>query len=104
MYVNQHNKNVTKWIIQVSEETGLSVSVSSIAGIDSLYDDSKIPAFHGIRIIYRTELLGGNLRSELVGTTDLAAWIDYDDLGTLPLVGVAEYGVKLAYGDHTSEI
>ena len=72
--------------------------------IDSLHDDSKIPAFHGIRIIYRTELLGGNLRSELVGTTDLAAWIDYDDLGTLPLVGVAKYGVKLAYGEYKSAI
>ena len=91
-------------IREVLEETGLSVCASSIAGIDSLHDDSKVPAFHGIRIIYRTKLLGGELCSELLGTTDLAAWVDYDDLSELPLVDVAEYGVRLAYGEHTSEV
>lgn len=84
-------------IREVGEETGLSVSAVSIAGIDSLHDDSRAQEFHGIRIIYRTRLLGGSLRSELSGTTDLAAWFDYDDLSTLPLVDVAEYGFKLAY-------
>ena len=84
---------------EVNEEAGLAVEATSVAAVDSLYDGASTPAFHGIRIIYRTNLLGGNLRSEIVGTTDLAAWVDYTDLKSMQLVDIAEHGVALAFTD-----
>lgn len=81
---------------EVKEETGLDVRAREIAGIDCNAVDIEQTAYHGIRIIYRTRLIGGVLTPELDGTTDRCEWLAFDQLNDLPLVDLAQAGVRLA--------
>ena len=82
---------------EVEEETGIIVSATSIAGVDSLLDTSCTPEFHGIRILYYTKVLGGELANEVSGTCDKAAWFSLEETSRLPLVGLAKVGLELAF-------
>eukprot|EP00112_Aurelia_sp_Birch-Aquarium-sp1_P003435 Seg13836.2 transcript_id=Seg13836.2/GoldUCD/mRNA.D3Y31 product="ADP-ribose pyrophosphatase" protein_id=Seg13836.2/GoldUCD/D3Y31 len=82
-------------IREVEEETGLIVKVISICHVDSIVDVSGDDDFHGIRLIYNVEVIGGELRNELKGSTDLAAWVSSDELKNIKLVDLAEVGVSL---------
>lgn len=55
---------------EVEEETGLRIQVKSIAGIDTILDAFGDSEFHGIRIIYHADIIGGSLRDETSGSTD----------------------------------
>ncbi len=50
-----------------------------------------------VRIIYRTEIVGGSLRHETDESTDRAAWCTREDLSSLPLVELGRLGVELAF-------
>ena len=80
---------------EVREETGLDCEAISIAAIDSIHDPSGDRPFHGIRIIYKVKVIGGELRDELSGTTDLCGWQPLDSLENITLVDLAEVGVRL---------
>ena len=80
---------------EVEEETGLIVAAKSVAAIDSIHDGSQEGDFHGIRIIYETELLGGALRYEIDGTTDECRWCSRSDIESLTLVDLAATGVQI---------
>jgi 8-oxo-dGTP diphosphatase len=82
---------------EVNEETGFVVKPMGVAGIDSFHEEHDDHDFHGIRIIYHTHLIGGTLRFELEGTTDLCAWWSLDDALGLPLVDLVEVGLALAF-------
>lgn len=82
---------------EVNEETGLVVKPCGVAGIDSFYEEYEDHDFHGIRILYYTELISGTLRNELSGSTDLCAWWSLDEARTLPLGDLAEIGLELAF-------
>ncbi len=82
---------------EVREETGLIVRPLETAGIDSFYAKEGEREFHGIRIIYRTELLGGVLRYEVDGTTDLCAWWSLEEAKQLPLVDLVSVGLEIAF-------
>lgn len=83
---------------EVEEETGLIVAAVGLAGIDSFTDDVPDRAFHGIRIIYRAKLIGGALRNESDGTTDLCQWHRIDTLGKLPVVDLVEAALPMIVG------
>ena len=53
--------------------------------------------YHSVRVIYRTEIIGGELRDETEESTDRAAWCAREDVGAMPLVGLGRLGVKLAF-------
>ena len=61
-------------IREVKEETGLDVISKSIAKIDSITVKKEEEDFHGIRIIYNVEVVGGKITHEKSGTTDLCQW------------------------------
>jgi 8-oxo-dGTP diphosphatase len=82
-------------IREVEEETGLYVRATALAGIDSIHDVSGDDDFHGIRIIYDSEVTGGSLRHELSGSTDLCAWHDLPLDPSLKLVDLALAGCGL---------
>ncbi|MEM9088650.1 MAG: NUDIX domain-containing protein [Cyanobacteria bacterium P01_F01_bin.53] len=84
---------------EVNEETGLIVAPTNIATINSLYDDSGKTDFHGIRILYHTQLLGGELCYELEGTTDKCQWWTQQELANLQLVDISQLAVKLLFGE-----
>jgi 8-oxo-dGTP diphosphatase len=88
---------VDAMVREVHEETGLAVRPLGIAGIDSFYADDTDRAFHGIRIIYHTELIGGGLRHEVDGTTDLCAWWSLEEARRLPLVDLVTVGLGMAF-------
>lgn len=81
---------------EVAEETGLVVVVGEQLGIDSLVHDSSHGPSHALRVVYRGEVVGGELRPEPAGSTDEAAWIPIARLGSLPLVELARTALAWA--------
>ena len=55
--------------------------------------------YHSVRIVYRTEIVGGELRDETDESTDRAAWCTRDELETMPLVELGRIGMRIAFGD-----
>ena len=76
--------------------------LQEIVTIDSNLVDLDDRSYHGIRILYDALLLGGELRNEANGTTDLCAWLTGEEINRLPLVGLAKVGVRLALGSTAS--
>ncbi|MEU2422479.1 NUDIX hydrolase [Streptomyces sp. NPDC007851] len=84
---------------ELMEETGYRIEVTGLLGIDSFRQRfargtalSRTTDHHGVRIIYSGEVVGGELRHEVNGSTDMAAWHDLDavpDLRHIRLVDVA---------------
>ncbi|MEU2619801.1 NUDIX hydrolase [Streptomyces sp. NPDC007157] len=84
---------------ELMEETGYRIEVTGLLGIDSLRHHFAaegplcLPTdHHSVRIVYTGEIVGGELRNEVNGSTDMAAWHDLDavpDLRHIRLVDVA---------------
>jgi 8-oxo-dGTP diphosphatase len=91
-------------IRELAEETGLAGEIVDLAGVDSWAgrfvnpEDGLDTEFHGIRIIFRVRVTGGELRNEIGGSSDLCAWVSRADATTLPLVELANVGIGLAFG------
>lgn len=83
-------------IREVAEETGLRVAVRSIAGVDSIHDAvNRREDFHGIRILYHVDVIGGELRHEPSGSTDRCEWHALPIASTTKLGDLAEVGIRL---------
>lgn len=80
---------------EVEEETGLKIRVKSVAGIDSIVVNRDYEDFQGIRIIYHADIIGGDLRHELSGSTDRCDWHPLQPFPDLKLVELTEIGVRL---------
>ncbi|TML29327.1 MAG: NUDIX domain-containing protein [Actinobacteria bacterium] len=70
------------------EETGLSTEVLRLRDVVSDVAFLRRPdaLMHTDRILYDVKVTGGELRPEIGGTSDLAAWIEPDQLAHLPLL------------------
>ena len=87
---------------ELREETGLDGRIVKLLAVDSLQRVVRPEAgvehdYHSVRIIYRTEIVGGALRHETDESTDRAAWCTREVLATLPLVELGRIGVGLAF-------
>jgi ADP-ribose pyrophosphatase YjhB (NUDIX family) len=74
------------------EETGLSIKDPVLLDVAS--DVRRRPngdRIHTVRVLYTVTLNGGNLRDEVVGTTNQAQWFNVQ---TLDDVNVAEYALR----------
>jgi ADP-ribose pyrophosphatase YjhB (NUDIX family) len=86
---------------ELDEETGLGGEVAELLGVDSLSarfasaQDGQPTDFHGIRILYRVRITGGELRDEFGGSTDAARWVALTDLPALPHVSLVDEAVRL---------
>lgn len=84
---------------ELLEETGYRIEVTGLLGIDSRHHRfvresllARVTDHHHVRIVYSGEIAGGELRNEVNGSTDMAAWHDLDavpDLRHIRLVDVA---------------
>lgn len=79
---------------ELTEETGFTGEVESLAFVDSRTGPAR-PArgygpWHGIRIVYRVRITGGELRDESDESTDRAAWFTIAEARELPLGELAE--------------
>lgn len=85
---------------ELTEETGLTGEVESLAGVESWVRRGPVPGgvgvdFQAIQIIYRVRVTSGTLKDELEGSTDAAAWFSRDELREIPVVGLVEAGLRL---------
>ncbi|WP_026423938.1 NUDIX hydrolase [Actinokineospora inagensis] len=94
---------------EVTEETGYAVRIDALLGIDSvrrhftrtglrraLAKAGNATDWHGLRIVYAATVIGGELRFEENGSTDMAAWVDLADLSTLDRTDLVDTGLALA--------
>jgi len=85
---------------ELEEETGLTGRIDDILGIFSrVYPRSRAAAgadLHFVGFLYRVSVTGGELRDELAGSSDGAAWFVPDDLAAVRLVGVARDAIRRA--------
>jgi ADP-ribose pyrophosphatase YjhB (NUDIX family) len=99
---------------ELHEETGLTGRIVELLAVDSIQrtlrgvergrlglEDRGEVDYHAVRIVYRTEITGGELRNETDESTDQAAWRSRDDVAALPLVELGRLGVELAFGTTT---
>jgi 8-oxo-dGTP diphosphatase len=89
-------------IRELEEETGLRGEIEEIAGVFShVYPKSRAAQgrdLHFLGILYHVRIVGGELRDEVDGSTDTAAWLTRAELAERRLVEIARYGVDLGFG------
>jgi 8-oxo-dGTP diphosphatase len=87
---------------ELAEETGLVGEIASLAGIDSLVYPSTVThdgaEVHAIWFVYRVHVVGGDLRDEVDGSSDVCAWVTRDELAVLPTVPVLDRSLPLVFG------
>ncbi|MEU6671763.1 NUDIX hydrolase [Streptomyces sp. NPDC046727] len=85
---------------EVTEETGYRIEVTGLLGVDShrLVGDPRVGRrrdHQGLRIVYEGEITGGELRYEIGGSTDFAAWHDVDAVPGLVRVPMVDIALRL---------
>ncbi|MFD7699397.1 NUDIX hydrolase [Streptomyces caelestis] len=85
---------------EVEEETGYRIEVTGLLGVNSTR--RTFPArfgrsvdHHGVRLVYEGRITGGELRNEIGGSTDLAAWHPLDAVPDLVRVRMVDIGLRL---------
>lgn len=75
---------------ELSEETGLTGEIKSIAFIDSrtwpARTEAELGEWHAVRVVYRVAITGGELRDELDESTDAASWFTGAEVRNIPTV------------------
>ncbi|MFI2200949.1 NUDIX hydrolase [Streptomyces sp. NPDC020192] len=77
---------------EVTEETGYHIEVTGLLGVDSHRVTVGRTDHHAVRFVYEGEITGGELRYEIDGSTDFAAWQPLEavpGLNRIPLVDTA---------------
>lgn len=86
---------------ELREETGLHGEIEGVAGIFShVYEQSPFARgadLHFLGIVYRMRIVGGELTDEVDGSTDTCGWFTPEELRTVRLVYLAQFGVGLAF-------
>jgi 8-oxo-dGTP diphosphatase len=88
----EHPKDAA--IREVFEETGLRVRVTDLVDIDSVVFENA----QGLRVMYRAEVIGGEMCCEVEGSTDQCGWFTPAKAKELPLVSLARVGIEKAFG------
>ncbi|MDN3022867.1 NUDIX hydrolase [Streptomyces sp. S.PB5] len=85
---------------EVEEETGYDIEVTGLLGVDSRRHTyarrfGRRVDHHGVRLVYEGRVTGGELRHEIGGSTDMAAWHDLDAVSALHRVSLVDIGLRL---------
>ncbi|MGQ5637460.1 MULTISPECIES: NUDIX hydrolase [unclassified Streptomyces] len=85
---------------EVMEETGYRIEVTGLLGVDSsrLVQAARFGRrrdHHALRLLYEGEVVGGELRYEVGGSTDFAAWQDLSAVPGLNRVPVVDTALRL---------
>jgi 8-oxo-dGTP diphosphatase len=86
---------------ELHEEAGLEGRIIGLLAVDSFtgpieFDDGP-RILHRIRIIYRADITGGELRPEVEGSSDDARWFTPSELDGIRLTEPARLGMSLAW-------
>lgn len=88
---------------ELTEETGLTGEIEDLADVLSWSGrwihprDGVDEAYHGLQIIYRARITGGELRAETGGSSDQARWFTREEASALELVELAAEGLRLGF-------
>lgn len=74
---------------ELEEETGYRVELGPVAWVESEVFENSCERVRVVRIIYEARVVGGEMRPEADGSTDLCDWIALATAPTMPLVPVA---------------
>ena len=91
-------------IRELAEETGLVGEITGLADVLSWSGRWQHPrdgvdeAYHGLQVVYRVRIIGGELRDEVGGSTDHAEWMSRGDAERAPLVELAREALRMAFG------
>ncbi|MFF7738710.1 NUDIX domain-containing protein [Streptomyces sp. NPDC007984] len=85
---------------EVEEETGYLIEVTGLLGVDSahrVFRNGFGPPVdhHGVRFVYEAHIIGGELRNEVNGSTDLAAWQDLDAVSGLVRISMVDIALRM---------
>ncbi|WP_053750360.1 NUDIX hydrolase [Streptomyces sp. MMG1533] len=85
---------------ELAEETGYRVEVTALLGMHSFRRAfprrfGRTLDHHGVRLVYEARITGGDLRYEIGGSTDMAAWHDLDAVPDLNRVRMVDVGLRL---------
>lgn len=81
---------------EVTEETGYRIEVTGLLGVDSYrLTLGRRTDHHALRLLYEGEVVGGELRYEVGGSTDFAAWQDLSAVGGLVRVPLVDTALRL---------
>jgi 8-oxo-dGTP pyrophosphatase MutT (NUDIX family) len=85
---------------EVAEETGYRIEVTGLLGLHSSRRTfprrfGRAVDHHGVRLVYEGMVTGGELRYEVDGSTDMAAWHDLDAVPALNRVSMVDIGLRL---------
>ncbi|WP_369389201.1 NUDIX hydrolase [Streptomyces sp. CG1] len=85
---------------EVAEETGYRIEVTGLLGVDSLRlaghpRVGRRTDHHALRLVYAGEVVGGELRYEVGGSTDFAAWQDLSAVPDLNRVALVDIALRL---------
>ncbi|MFF0155026.1 NUDIX hydrolase [Micromonospora sp. NPDC005203] len=85
---------------EVAEETGYAARVEQLLGVNSRTRnverlDDDVVELHMLAVFYRARIVGGELRSETRGTTDLAQWVPMAQVVALERSVVVDIGLEL---------
>src|SRR5487761_2475353 len=77
------------------EETGLEVTTPTLIGVTSdVRRRDNGDRIHTVRILFTVALAGGELRHEVHGTTDHAAWFNLSELDELNIADYARLAIN----------
>jgi len=87
---------------ELTEETGLIGRIIELLRVESHQrparaEDGVERDYHSVQIVYRTEIIGGELRDETDESTDHAAWCTRDDVAGMQLLGLAAMIAELVF-------
>ncbi|MEU5224458.1 NUDIX hydrolase [Streptomyces toyocaensis] len=85
---------------EVEEETGHLVEVTGLLGVHSTRRTfpgrfGRAVDHHGVRLLYEARVTGGELRNEVGGSTDLAAWQPLDAVPGLVRIRLVDIALRL---------
>lgn len=85
---------------EVGEESGYLVEITGLLGVDSFRRTlpgrfGRSVDHQGLRLVYEARITGGELRPEVGGSTDMAAWHPLDEVPRLHRVSLVDTGLAL---------
>jgi ADP-ribose pyrophosphatase YjhB (NUDIX family) len=85
---------------EVTEETGFTVAVERLLGVDARSHHSPWGGIggtdmHHVGVFYLVRIVGGELRHEVGGSTDMAAWVPMAEVPDLGRALVVDVGLKM---------
>jgi 8-oxo-dGTP diphosphatase len=85
---------------ELAEETGLTATLGRVIGVFSRWytdlESAAGKAGHVVAVLYEGTDPRGSLRARFdEGTTDAAAWIDFDEIARLPHVELVDFVLDL---------